>query len=45
MAEVVEVAQAHGVQLGAKDIELMMDQVDAFTDESTASMQRDIDEG
>lgn len=45
MAEVVELARAHGVQLGSEDVQLMMDQVDAFTEESTASMQRDIDEG
>jgi 2-dehydropantoate 2-reductase len=45
MEEVVAVGRAHGVHLGPEDVTQMMEQVDAFRQESTASMQRDIQEG
>ena len=45
MREVVAVGRAHGVALDASDVTTMMGQLDAFSDDSTASMQRDIAEG
>jgi 2-dehydropantoate 2-reductase len=45
MHEVVDVGRAHDVALDTDDVATMMKQLDAFSPDSTASLQRDIFDG
>lgn len=45
MREVADLARSSGAHLGASDVTRMMAQFDAFSPESTASMQRDLAAG